>query len=139
MEPAQKNLFENKIVDAQDVKFEDGVEELLNSPPMKPYGKYILARVTGADPTAAARTIAELPLQERYVWRIASALKWGFADFEDWSVDIDRQTMPPADLAKVLKLNRHRPSQFCLMLRVLLGTEAMERTMLHAIEAAKQA
>jgi hypothetical protein len=44
---------------------------------------------------------------------MASALKWGFADFDDLGVDADRQTLSPGDFAKVMELLKLRPMQFC--------------------------
>jgi hypothetical protein len=44
---------------------------------------------------------------------MASALKWGSADFDDLGVDADRQTLSPGDFAKVMELLKLRPMQFC--------------------------
>lgn len=79
-----------------------------------------------------------MPLEKRYVWRVASALKWGFADFDDWSVAVDRKTLKPEDFAKVMQLLRLRPIQFCMFLKALVGAEEMERLMNHGIAVAKQ-
>ena len=56
---------------------------------MQPYRRYMEAMVAVKDIVAAVREIADLPLEKRYVWRVASALKWGFADFESWNVMAD--------------------------------------------------
>jgi hypothetical protein len=48
--------------------------------------------------------IRQLPLEKRYVWRVASALKWGFADFDDLGVEADKRTLTPEDFAKVMDL-----------------------------------
>jgi hypothetical protein len=55
------------------------------------------------------------------VWRVASALKWGVADFEDWNVVADRKTLKPGDATKVLQLLKFRPIQFCTFLKALVG------------------
>ena len=55
--------------------------------------------------------------------RVASALKWGFADFDDLGVDADRQTLSPEDFAKVMDLLKLRPMQFCIFLKTLVGGE----------------
>lgn len=78
------------------------------------------------------------PLDRRYVWRVASALKWAFADLETVSVNVDGQTLSQEDLGKVVELLRLRPMQLCLFLKALLGEEAMERLMDEAIEVAKR-
>jgi hypothetical protein len=92
----------------------------------------------GGNVDPSLREIAELPLEKRYVWRVASALKWGFADFEDWNVVVDRKTLKPEDAAKVMQLLRFRPIQFCMFLKALVGPEEMERLMRNGIEVAKQ-
>ena len=130
---------EHRIVEASSLTMEEGAEELLNSPQMRPYMHYIEAVVTGASREESSAAIAQLPLEERYVWRIASALKWGFADFDDYSVAIDRATLSSEDFAKLRRLLQSRPFQFCLFLRALLGPEEMERVLSNAIAAAKQA
>jgi hypothetical protein len=117
---------------------EDGAKEFMSAPEMQPYLRYVEAAMVGADVGPAMREIADLPLEKRYVWRVASALKWGFADFDDWSVVADRKTLEPEDAAKVMQLLRSRPIQFCMFLKALLGAEEMERMMNHAIAVAKQ-
>ena len=62
----------------------------------------------------------------------------GFADFEDWNIVVDRKTLQPEDFAKVMRLLRFRPIQFCMFLKALVGPDEMERLMNHAIAAAKQ-
>jgi hypothetical protein len=51
---------------------------------------------------------------KRYVWRVASALKWAFADLEMEGVSADKETLTPEDFGKVLELLKVRPMQFCL-------------------------
>jgi hypothetical protein len=84
------------------------------------------------------KEIAALPLEKRYVWRVASALKWGFADFESVNVEVDRQTLSPEDFQKIAELLRLGPTQFCIFLKTLFGSEDMERMMLSGIATAKQ-
>jgi hypothetical protein len=92
----------------------------------------------GGDVHASLQEIAELPLEKRYIWRVASALKWAFADFEDWNVVVDRKTLKPEDDAKVMQLLSFRPIQFCMFMKALVGAEEMERLMHHAIAVTKQ-
>jgi hypothetical protein len=79
-----------------------------------------------------------LPLEKRYVWRLASALKWGLADCESLSVQADKQTLTPEGFAKVTGLLKFRPMQLALVLKILLGVEEMERMMVQAIGVAKR-
>jgi hypothetical protein len=65
-------------------------------------------------------------------------LKWGFADFESVNVEVDRQTLSPEDLQKMADFLRLRPTQFCMFLKTLFGSESMERMMLSGIATAKQ-
>jgi hypothetical protein len=67
---------EYKVVEASSLTMEDGAKELLNSPEMQPYSRYIEAAMLGGDIDSCVREIAALPLEKRYVWRVASALKW---------------------------------------------------------------
>ena len=65
-----------KVVEIDTLNVEEGAKELLNSPEMQPYSRYIEALVVGADVHPVMAEIAHLPLEKRYVWRVASALKW---------------------------------------------------------------
>ena len=127
-----------KVVELDSIKMEDGAKELMSAPEMQPYLRYVEAAMLGGDVDPSMREISELPLEKRYVWRVASALKWGFADFEDWNVVVDRKTLKPEDAAKVMQLLRFRPIQFCMFLKALVGAEEMERLMRNGIEVAKQ-
>ena len=91
-----------------------------------------------SNPTSRLETIRELPLEKRYVWRVASALKWGFADFDTLCVEADRQTLTPEDFVKLMELLRYRPIQFCMFLTTLVGVEQMERLMGEAVRVAKK-
>ena len=105
---------------------------------MEPYLNFALALMQGNDPTPELEAIRQLPVEKRYVWRVASALKWGFADFDNLGVDADRQTLSPEDFAKVMDLLKLRPIQFCIFLKALVGAEEMQRVMVEAIKVARQ-
>jgi hypothetical protein len=117
---------------------EEGAEELASSPDMEPYLKFAVALMQGSDPAPELEAIRQLPVEKRYVWRVVSALKWGFADFDDLGVDADRQTLSPEDFAKVMELLKLRPIQFCIFLKTLVGAEEMQRMMVEAIKVARQ-
>jgi len=40
---------------------------------------------------------------------VAPALKWGFADCDDLSMEADQRTLTPEDFTKVMELLRFRP------------------------------
>ena len=69
-------------VPLRDLKAEPGSEDLLDSPEMQPYMNLMLAEMQGWDTGSAIAALTALPLEKRYVWRVASALKWAFADSE---------------------------------------------------------
>jgi hypothetical protein len=117
---------------------EEGAHELATSPEMEPYLRLIMARMQGVDATQELDAIRQLPLEKRYVWRVASALKWAFADCESESVKADRETLPAEDLSGVRELLEVRPMQFCLFLAALVGVEEMQRVMVQAIQVARQ-
>ena len=122
-----------------DLITEDGAaHELATSADMQPYLRLAMAVLRDDDPTQQLDEVASLPLRKRYIWRVASALTWAFADFDDVNVETDRATISQDDLEKVLNLLKLRPAQFCLFLQALVGAEQMERTMVEAIAVAKR-
>ena len=128
-----------KSIPIKDLLSEEGAHELANSPDMEPYLRLMMAGMQhGADISPHMAEVAKLPVERRYVWRVASALKWAFADFDEVNVEVDRKTLSQEDLAKVLQLLSHRPLQFCMFLKALVGDEAMERLMTEGITIAKQ-
>jgi hypothetical protein len=127
-----------KSIPLKDLVSEDGAHELATSPDMQPYLRLMKAGLQDHDTAPIVEEIAQLPLERRYVWRVASALKWAFADFDDVNVAVDRETLSGEDLGKVVELLKLRPIQFCLFLKALVGTENMERLVNQAIARAKQ-
>ncbi len=121
----------------KDIRQEEGAHELATSPDMRPYLELAKAVIRDDDATSALDVIGQLPLERRYVWRVASALKWGFADLDDMYVEVDRQTLGQADFSKLMDLLRLRPMQFCMFLKALVGVETMQRMMVQALAAAK--
>jgi hypothetical protein len=131
-------VSEPNNIPIKDLKIEEGSEELLKSPNMQPYMQLALLTVKQQDPKGALEEISKLPLEKRYIWRIASALKWAFCDFDDINVEADRATLDKNDLDKVVELLRLRPVQFCLFLKSLLGEQEMEQVISQALAVAKQ-
>ena len=125
-------------IPTKDIRQEEGAHELASSPDMKPYLEFIKAVIQEHDPSTELEVIRRLPLEKRYVWRVASALKWGLADCESLSVEADKHTLTPNDFAKVKELLKFRPMQLALVLKVLVGAEEMQRMMIEAIGVAKR-
>ena len=118
---------------------EEGAHELATSPDMEPYLEFIKAVIQDHDSSPELDAIRRLPLEKRYIWRVASALKWGLADCESLSVEADKQTLTPEDFARVMDLLRFRQMQLASVLKALVGAEEMQRMMIEAIGVAKEA
>ena len=127
-----------KRIPTNQLRQEDGAHELATSPDMKPYLNFAKAVIQNHDPAPEPEAIRQLPLEKRYIWRVASALKWGLADCESLSAKADRQTLTPEDFAKVMDLMKFRPMQLAIVLKALVGAEEMQRMMIEAIGVAKQ-
>ena len=96
---------------------------------MEPYLNFTMALMQGNDPTPELEAIRQLPLEKRHVWRVASALKWAFADFDDLNVSADKETLAPEDFSKVSS---------AFFLKALVGAEEMQRMVIEAIGVAKK-
>jgi hypothetical protein len=116
----------------------ENADEPAASQDLKPYLRYVMAAMQCANVSSHVQKIAQLPLEKRYVWRVAFALKWAFADFDDLPVLADRDTLAPEDRQKVMMSLNDRPIQFCLFLKALLGQDVTEQMMAKAVKIAKQ-
>ena len=61
-----------------EIHSEAGAQDLVQSERMKPYLAFLKAQMAGQDTEPYLVALAALPLEERYVWRVVSALKWAF-------------------------------------------------------------
>jgi len=103
-----------KQIPLRDLKVDPTAEDLLDSAAMEPYLNLAVAIMGEKETGSVIEELAALPLEKRYVWRVASALKWAFADFDSLTVEADRQTMSAEDRQQLVDLVRNRPLQFCL-------------------------
>ncbi len=126
-----------KQIPIGDLKIDPTAEDLIDSPAMEPYVKLALAVMGHKDAGPAVEEITALPLDKRYTWRVASALKWAFADFENLNIVADRRTLSQEDLDTLVDLLRLRPIQFCLFLTALFGEERMEQLMSSSVQQVK--
>jgi hypothetical protein len=117
---------------------EDGAKELVCSEKMKPYLAILKAKIAGQDTEPHLAALAALPLEERYVWRVISALKWAFCDLDTESAIVDLHTLSEADLKKVVEPLSLRAIQFCMFVNALIGEDATERIVQHALRCAKE-
>jgi hypothetical protein len=127
-----------KIIPIKNPKAKDGADDRADSQMMRPYTKAAEAIISRHGLKEAVEEIAQLPLEQRYIWRILSALEWGFADFDSVNVVMDRKTLSLDDGKRVAELLVHRPVQFCAFLKALLGDEAMEEMMTRAVSVVKK-
>lgn len=126
-----------KQIPIHELKTEPGADDLMDSSAMQPYVRLAMAVMGHKDVGPAIEEITALPLEKRYTWRVASALKWAFADFENLNVVADRRTLSQEDLDKLVDLLRIRPLQFCMFLAALFGEERMEKLISSSVEQVK--
>lgn len=127
---------EIRNVPINDIKTEPGSDELIRSEKMKPYLALIEAHMRGHDAQPYLAALAALPLEDRYVWRVISALKWAFCDLDTQSARADLHTLSEKDLETVAEPLAVRAIQFCLFVQALVGQEAMEKIMQQALRYA---
>lgn len=126
-----------KRIPIADLKMSPEAEDLLDSPALQPYMNLAMAVMGHKDPRPAIEEISALPLEQRYTWRVASALKWAFANFENLSVVADRRTLGQEDLDTLVELLRVRPVQLCMFFAALFGEERMEKLMAASVQQVK--
>ena len=121
-----------------EIHSEDGAQELVRSERMKPYLALLKAQIGGQDTEPYLAALAALPLEERYAWRVISALKGAFCDLDTENAIADVHTLSEEDLKKVVEPLSLRAIQFCMFVNALIGEEATERIMQHALRCAKE-
>jgi len=96
-------------VPLKEIKIEPLAHELATSQETQPYldcfKKAYSNNAAGLE--AALQVVGDLPLEKRYTWRVFSALKWAFADFEDEYVRLDLPHISEpkrSEMAKELEL-----------------------------------
>jgi hypothetical protein len=107
-------------VSLKDIRVDPLAHELATSEGTRPYLDCLIKgyRDNAVGLEAALEVIRDLPLEKRYTWRVFSALKWAFADFEDEYVALDLPHIPEptrSEMTKELELRLHQ-------LRMLLET-----------------
>jgi len=125
-------------VPISEIHSEDGAQDLVRSERMRPYLAFLKAQMSGEDTEPYLAALGALPLEERYVWRVMSALKWAFCDLDTENAIADLHTLSEDDLKKVLEPLSVRAIQFCLFVNALIGEDATERIMQHALKCAKE-
>ena len=128
---------EPESIPISSIRVEDGANELARSAKMKPYLELLKAQIGGRDTAPFVEALAALPLEERYIWRVNSALKWAFCDLEKESLIADLETLSVTDLKRLVEPLQLRTLQFSIFILTMLGEEVGEHLILHALEGAK--
>jgi hypothetical protein len=100
---------------------------------MKPYLDLLMAEMKGEDTRRSLAALAAIPLEQRYVWRVTSALKWGLCDLETENVAADIATLSAQDIEIVAEPLALRAMQFFLFIKALVGGTAAREIMLQAL------
>lgn len=132
-------MNEPEQVPINKLRTDDVARDLISSRPE--YVQYLAALARGENGESELEKVRVLPLENRYTWRVASALRWAFADFDSMNIGIDLNTLSIDDLKRLQELVHMpvRAMQFCIYLKSLIGYEAMERVMTDAVKTAKDA
>jgi hypothetical protein len=128
---------EPESIPISSIRVEDGARELVRSEKMKPYLALLKAQINGQDTAPFVEALAALPLEDRYSWRVTSALKWAFCDLETENLIADLETLSAADVKKLIEPLQVRTLQFSIFILTMLGEEVGEQLILHALEGAK--
>jgi hypothetical protein len=104
---------------------------------MKPYLDLLRAQIGGEDAEPYRAALAARPLEDRYIWRVVSALKWAFCDLETGNVAADLSTLSAEDINSVTESLALRAMQYSLFTSALIGEKAAKQIMLRTIKCAK--
>jgi hypothetical protein len=106
-------------VSLEEIKADPLAHELATSEGTKPYldclTKAYTKNIAGLE--AALQVVRDLPLEKRYTWRVFSALKWAFADFEDEYVKLDLPHIPEPTRSEMTKELELRLQQLRMLLQ----------------------
>ena len=129
---------EPQSIPISSIRVEDGARDLVRSAKMRPYLDLLKAQIAGPETPPFLGALAALPLEERYTWRVSSALKWAFCDLETQNLIADLETLSITDLERLAEPLEMRTIQFCIFILTMLGEEAGEQLILHALKGAKE-
>jgi len=95
-------------------------QELVRSEQSRPYMDYWMKAYSNdaVGIETALQVLRDLPLERRYTWRVFSALKWAFADFDDECVKLDLPHISEAQRAEMVKELGIRLQQMIMLLKV---------------------
>jgi len=115
-----QKCFELRLLDTRRCGYDPLSHELATSEGTKPYLDCLIkAYSNNAGLEAALQVVRDLPLEERYTWRVFCALKWAFADFEDEYVALDLLRIPEPTRSEITKELELRFQQLRILLQTL--------------------
>lgn len=113
--------MEPERIPLSEIKIDPLAQELVRSEQSRPYMDYWMKAYSqdAAGVESALQVLGDLPLEKRYTWRVFSALKWAFADFDDECVKLDLPHIPEAKRTEMVKELQIRFLQLEMFLKVL--------------------
>jgi hypothetical protein len=127
-----------KYIPLDKFKIDPEAAALLDAPQMAIYDRILMAAMQNRDEAlrAALRDLSAIPLSQRYVWGIISALGFAFGDFDSACIKLDLDTLPFKKTDKMREVIEFRAAQFCILMREFFGDEGMKIIMYRAIDNA---
>ena len=121
-----------KMINLSQIKTEPVGDDLMRSEKMKPYIDLHVALAKEKGVEAALSLVVNLELRDRYLWRVASALQWAFADFDSGTARIDWDAMSEEERAQVTKMLDLRLIQLSYLISELYGASEADRQLSQA-------
>jgi len=114
----RKNM-EPEMIPLKEIAIDPVAQELVRSEQSRPYIDYFMKDYSNdaAGVENALQVLRNLPLEKRYTWRVFSALKWAFADFDDECVKLDLPHIPETTRAEMAKELEIRFQQLVMLLK----------------------
>ncbi|MGA7770675.1 MAG: hypothetical protein WCA27_31125 [Candidatus Sulfotelmatobacter sp.] len=112
--------MEPEMIPLNEIAIDPLAQELVRSEQARPYTNYFMKAYSNdaAGIESALQVLRDLPLEKRYTWRVFSALKWAFADFDDECVRLDLPHIPEANRIKMVRELEIRLQQMAILLKV---------------------
>lgn len=112
--------MEPEMIPLKEIAIDPLAQELVRSEQARPYTNYFMKAYSNdaAGIESALQVLRDLPLEKRYTWRVFSALKWAFADFDDECVKLDLPHIPETKRVEMLKELQIRSLQLEMLLKV---------------------
>ena len=115
--------MEPERIPVNEIAIDPLAQELVRSEQSRPYTDYFMKayRNDAEGLENALQVLQDLPLERRYTWRVFSALKWAFADFDDECVKLDLPYIPETTRTEMVKELQIRSLQVEMLLKAFKG------------------